>query len=136
MVSRMLMVIQYATIIWHVRKYRHTKLPLLLMVGLHFVAAMIYLGITFRFRDYNSRVYIAWYIIAVIETALNVAFSLVWNVLSFKGTHLVNRMSLLTLVIIGEGIIVVCTNVTTIVKNPNSWSKSFLNEVLKKARLT
>ena len=136
MVSRLLMVVQYATIIWHVRKYQKAKLPLSLMVGLHFVAAMIYLGITFRFRDYNSRVYIAWYIIAVLETALSVGFSLVWDVLSFKGTHLVNRMSLLTLIIIGEGIIVVCTNVTTIVKNPNSWSKSLKPTNLFDAWLT
>ncbi len=93
------------------------------MVGVHFVAAMIYLGITFRFRDYNSRVYLAWYAVAFAETFINIGLSIGWEVLSFKGTHLINRMSLLTMIILGEGVIVVCTNVTTIVKNPNSWSK-------------
>jgi len=103
MVSRLILVIQYGTIIWHVRKYRNTKLPLGVMAGVHFVAAMIYLGITFRFRDYNSRVYIAWYIIAICETLLNIVLSFFWDVLSFQGTHLMSRMTLLTLIIIGEG---------------------------------
>lgn len=125
MVSRLILSIQYATIIWHVRKFKTAKEPLAVMVAMHFAAAMIYLGITFRFQDYNSRVYIAWYIVAICETLLNIGLSLFWPVLSFKGTHIINRMGLLTLIIIGEGVIVVCTNVTTIVKNPDSWSKPF-----------
>jgi len=102
---------------------------------MHFVAAMIYLGITFRFQDYNSQVYITWYIIGPLETIVHIGLSLRCDVLgldalSFKRTHLIKRMGLLTLIIIGEGIIVVAKNVTTIVKNPNSWSK-FSSEQLR-----
>jgi low temperature requirement protein LtrA len=120
--------LQYLTIVFHTRnpKYRRTTLlPLLVLVVVHFIAAMIYLGIAFRFRDStNSRVYIAWYVIAVVELLIQVGLSLVWDVLSFRDTHLASRMTLLTLIIIGEGIIVIANNVTVVVKNPDSWSRS------------
>jgi low temperature requirement protein LtrA len=93
------------------------------MVGVHLSAAATYFGITFRFQDYNSRVFVAWYIIAILEVIVNTTLSMFWKVLSFRGTHLQNRMSLLTFIIIGEGIVVICTNITQIVINPDAWSK-------------
>ncbi len=123
MTSRVVLCIQYLSILWHVRKYENTRIPLAAVISVHFIAALIYLGITFRFRDGGSHVYIIWYIVAGCEMAINIGLSLAWNVLSFRGTHLINRMSLLTLIIVGEGIIVVCNNVSTIVTNPYSWSK-------------
>jgi low temperature requirement protein LtrA len=124
MVSRLCLAVEYASIIWHVRKFRNARRPLGFLVFINFAAAMIYLGITFRFTDGYSRVFYAWYIIAVAEVVLNIGISAFWNVLSFKRTHLIRRMSLLTLIILGEGVIVVCENVTVIVKNPASWSTS------------
>jgi low temperature requirement protein LtrA len=126
MVSRLTLALQYGTIIFHTRKYKASRLPLMLTVVLHFISAMIYLGIAFRFRDYNSQVYIAWYIIGIIELLLQSGMSLVWDVLTFRNTHLANRMSLLTLIIMGEGIIVIASNVTVVVKNPDAWSTYFL----------
>jgi low temperature requirement protein LtrA len=125
MVSRLTLALQYSTIIFHTRKFRSSRFPLILLVVIHFIAAMIYLGIAFRFGDYNSRVYIAWYIIGVVELFLQVGLSLVWDVLSFRDTHLTNRMALLTLIIIGEGIIVITNNITVVVKNPDAWSMSY-----------
>ena len=111
MVSRLILTAQYLSVLWHVRRYRNTTIPFGIVAGLHFVAAMIYLGITFRFQDGNSRVYVAWYVVGGCEILIHIGLSGFWRVLSFKRTHLINRMSLLTLIIIGEGIIVVCTNV-------------------------
>lgn len=121
-VSRAMLSFQYLTVLWHTRRFKNARLPLGIVAGLHSVAALIYLGIAFRFRDGNSRVYVTWYVVSVCEALLNVGLSLFWDVLSFKGTHLMNRMSLLTLIIIGEGVIVVCTNVATIVTSPDAWS--------------
>lgn len=75
----------------------------------------------------------AWYVIAVVETCVNIAVSSKWKVVSFKGTHLVQRMSLLTLIIcksrrhpsrcreeltkyniVGEGIIVICKSISKV----------------------
>lgn len=47
----------------------------------------------------HSHNYIAWYVVAVVETAFIIAVSSRWKVVSFKGTHLIQRMSLLTLII-------------------------------------
>lgn len=124
MASRLALACQYGTIIYHVRKYRNTRAPLVAMVGLNLVAALIYLGITFAFQDTNTNTYVTWYIVAILEVIVTVGLSVYWKVLSFKGTHLINRMSLLTFIIIGEGVIVVCTGVGKIVVNPDSWSKS------------
>ena len=118
-----MLAVQYLSVLWHARKYRNTKKPLGFIAGMHFTAAIIYLGIAFRFRDGNSRVYIIWYIVGAMEAIIVVAASVVWEVLSFRNTHLIQRMSLLTLIIIGEGIIVICNNVSTIVTNPDAWSE-------------
>jgi low temperature requirement protein LtrA len=53
-------------------------------------------------KDGHSHVYLIWYVVAVLETAFNIAVSSRWKVMSFKGTHLVQRMSLLTLIICKE----------------------------------
>lgn len=122
MVSRAILAVQYASIVWHVRSYRRAKMPLALKSMGHFVFAMIYLGIAFCFADAKSHVYLAWYVLAVVETFLNIGLSLVFDVLSFKGTHLVNRMVLLTFIIMGEGVIILCHAVHT-VQQSKAWSK-------------
>lgn len=122
-VSRFVLAIEYATIIWHVREYTRTKRPLAIMAMLHFVCALVYLGVGFSFRDYNTNIYITWFVISIVETLLNIGLSMASDVLSFSGTHLVNRMVLLTFIIIGEGVVVICHGVTNIVANSNSWSR-------------
>jgi len=44
-------------------------------------------------------VFIVWYVTAVLETIVNVVLSAKWKVLSFEETHLIKRMTLLTLII-------------------------------------
>ncbi len=123
MVSRLTLAVQYLSVLWHVRKFRKTKLPLAIIAGTHIIAADIYLGLTFGFRDFNTGVYIGWYVVGITELTLNVGLGLSWDVISFHGTHLIHRMTLLTLIIIGEGVIVVCNNVSTLVTNSDAWSK-------------
>ena len=67
---------------------------------------MVYLGLFWTFHlnsDGENHTYIVWYVIALLETLLATSVSVVWRNLSFQGTHLVERMSLLTLIIFGEG---------------------------------
>lgn len=123
MVSRAILAVQYASVVWHVRPYPRAKLPLAIMAGVHFVFAVVYLGIAYCFRDFNTYVYLAWYVLVVAETLINVGLSLVFDVLSFKGTHLVNRMVLLTFIILGEGVLVLCQAVHT-VQDSDAWCKS------------
>lgn len=124
-VSRFVLAIQYASIAWHIHGYVRTKRPIAIMAAMNLACSMIYLGVGFAFHDHDSYVYLVWYILAVIELMLNVGLSLVFDVLSFKGTHLLNRMVLLTFIIIGEGVITLCHGLFAIVETSGSWSMSF-----------
>jgi hypothetical protein len=55
-----------------------------MMVGINIIAAVIYLGIVFGFKDHNISVYVTWYVVSVLEILATVALSLRWKVLSFK----------------------------------------------------
>jgi hypothetical protein len=48
----------------------------------------------------------------------------------YAGTHMVQRMSLLTLIILGEGIIVVCKSISKIVKNDFLWSAAVVGQII------
>ncbi|KAI0132380.1 hypothetical protein BJ170DRAFT_246355 [Xylariales sp. AK1849] len=123
MVSRLVLVIQYATIIWHIRHYKKGKYPVAAAAVIHFVSAMIFLGVTFRFEDgKNSRVYLVWYIISACEALLQLGLAKYYNVLTFTSTHLTERMTILTVIILGGGVTSVAKNVVLIVKNAAGWT--------------
>lgn len=126
MTSRLTMALQYSTILWYCRGYRRAKLPIAIMIGLNFVASMFYLGLGFTFSGGNRSLYAIWFVITAIEIIVSVGLSLKWKVLSFQGTHLASRISLLTFILMGEGLCLVCLGVVRIVQNANSWSKSLV----------
>lgn len=126
MASRLSLTIEYASILWHVRKFKAVHLPFYIQMSIHFIAAMIYLGITFRFSaDKDSRVFITWYIVGALEVVSTLGLSIGFNILSLVKTHLMNRMSLLTIVILGESIVALAEKVVIIVEGPDAWGKCF-----------
>lgn len=124
MVSRLCLAIEYGSILWHVRKFQKARLPLYIQIALNIIPAIIYLGIAFRFDKGGSRVFVTWYVVAGLEAICTVLISNLWEVLSFTKTHLMKRMSLLTVIVLGDGIIVVAQNVVKIVEGPHAWSES------------
>jgi low temperature requirement protein LtrA len=48
---------------------------------------------------------------------VTLAISSKWKFVGFEGTHIMQRMSLLSLIILGEGIIVICKAISKVVKN-------------------
>lgn len=105
MVSRLVLVFQYLQAMWICRKrQRESILPMSLIAGTEVVAAAIYGFLVFAFRGEHANAYITWYVVAFLETVICTAVSSIWRSISFKGTHLVQRMSLLTLIILGEGV--------------------------------
>ncbi|CAI6334022.1 unnamed protein product [Periconia digitata] len=140
-VSRLTLTVQYSVTLMYTKKYKKTVLPLSLVIVFTALAAVLYGGLYTAFPQMKfdetgeailqkSNVYIAWYVIAILETLLTVAVSCVWRVISFKGTHLVQRMSLLTLIILGEGIIVICKAISEIVKNDFLWSSAVIGQII------
>ncbi|KAM0563345.1 hypothetical protein ACHAPJ_001063 [Fusarium lateritium] len=129
MVSRLCLAVEYASILWHIRKYKKQILPMMLQIGLNFIVSMIYLGITFRFTDHNSNVFISWYVIAGVEVALTCVIACLFPVLSFQGTHLMRRLALLTVIFVGDGIITIAKSVVTIVVSPDAWDSQTIGIV-------
>ncbi|PMD60148.1 uncharacterized protein K444DRAFT_589316 [Hyaloscypha bicolor E] len=130
MVSRIVLGLQYLLVMWHVRKYQNTKVPFLLIAASNFVAAAVYLGVTFAFGDKNSTAYRSFYVIAIFEIATNIMVSSNWKAVTFKGTHLVQRMSLLTLIILGEGVMTTVQKITTIVYNEHAWDGPTIGTII------
>lgn len=141
MVSRLTLFAQYGATLLYTKKFRTTVLPILLVMASTLIAAILYGALTPAFPEptsdadgvainKNSNVYIAWYIIALSETILTVAVSCYWEVISFVGTHIVQRMSLLSLIILGEGIIVICKSISKIVKNEFLWSAAVVGQII------
>ncbi|PHH70531.1 hypothetical protein CDD80_5951 [Ophiocordyceps camponoti-rufipedis] len=121
-VSRACLAVEYGAVLHHVKDYKAARLPIILQICVHFSAAVIYLGLTFGFRgDVKSQDFIVWYFISAAEAMLTVLLSNLYPVLSFTKTHLIKRLTLLTVIIIGDGIIQVAREVVTIVKNPDAW---------------
>jgi low temperature requirement protein LtrA len=119
MVSRLALTLQYSVVLFQVRKYRGGRLPILLTAVLHLATAMVYFGISFRWEPdkQSSRVYVVWYALGILEMALHLGLSQLASTLSFIRTHLGERLNLLTLIILGEGVIILAKNVTLLVKD-------------------
>ncbi|KAI1842218.1 hypothetical protein JX266_011626 [Neoarthrinium moseri] len=117
-VSRLVLAIQYTQILLQTLRHRKGKLPLLCTVLFHVVAAAIYFGISWRFdSSRKSRVYVIWYALGPVEVGVNLVMSKFSRTLSFTGTHLAERFNLLTLIILGEGGILLAKNITYVVKD-------------------
>jgi len=121
MVSRLVLLGQYGVVMWYTRMYKETKRPLAILMATFFLSAVIFLGLFFTFHSENSRPgYIGWYVrvphpriraifnnnsryvVIAVEAITVITISSRWRVLSFKHTHLVERVGLLTLIILGE----------------------------------
>lgn len=106
MISRLILAVQYCTVLWFVRSYQRTIPPVACTIGTLFMTAMIFLGMTFGFGpQHGGRAQDGWYVVSVVEALVILAISSRWRILSFRHTRLVERVGLLTLIILGEGII-------------------------------
>lgn len=141
MVSRLTLFCQYGVTLFYTKQYKKTVVPIMMVMAWTLLAAILYGGLTPLFPGKllgkdgaellrKSNVYIAWYIIALSETILTVTVSCVWRIISFKGTHMVQRMSLLTLIVLGEGIIVICKSISKIVKNEYLWTAAVVGQII------
>jgi hypothetical protein len=92
MVSRITLFLQYSVTLLYSRKYKKTILPLLMVMGSTLTAAILYGALTPAFpevtdKPIQSNVYLAWYVIAILETIMTVGVSMVMRVISFKGKY-------------------------------------------------
>ncbi len=110
--TRVLFAVQYIVVGVFVGLARRSDLflPLFLNILVYIIAAGAYAGMIQAFPDdkpasASNGIYAVWWVVMLLESIATVAVSCFWRMLSFKKTHLVERMGLLTLIVIGEGAI-------------------------------
>ena len=141
MVSRLALVVQYGVVLFYVRSYQKTLVPMLATMGTLFVSAIIFLGTFWGYDLSNTgdsfpnqkggpKTYIAYYVVVCFEALAVITISCIWRVVSFKRTHLVERIGLLTLIIMGEGIIGMTKSVSKILQNSSNTSSSDIGTII------
>lgn len=106
MLSRIVLFGQNAIILWHLRHYRKARVPMLITVSIPLAAAICYAGVLGATGASNQpATHDMLFVVSMFEIIGNLAVSMVRNykVVSFEGSHLAERLNLLTLIILGEG---------------------------------
>ncbi|KAF2756861.1 hypothetical protein EJ05DRAFT_440491 [Pseudovirgaria hyperparasitica] len=112
LINRAWLGIQYlVTTIYSTRPGHHPKdvvLPLAIQSGLFFLTGGVYGALAGTFHDRKGDIagfYSAIYLTLTIELMATLGISMRWRKLSFRATHLNERLGLLGIIIIGEGVI-------------------------------
>ena len=112
MVSRLILFAQYGAALFWMRKHRKAWAPMAIHLLVLLVAAMIFLGLFFSFgRSSDDNSLIAWYVVICLEACVILLISGKYTFLSFRKTCIVERLGLLTLIILGEGVIGLCSSI-------------------------
>ena len=120
MVSKLILLMQYGYILFWVRSHSKIITPLLIHMVAYAVGAIVCLGLIFAFdKEKKTNGYLAWYGIAVAEALAVFISSSQWRSVSFKRTNLNERVGLLTLIILGEGVIVLTKSMNYVTKAEN-----------------
>ncbi|KAF1850773.1 uncharacterized protein K460DRAFT_263912, partial [Cucurbitaria berberidis CBS 394.84] len=121
-VSRVAIAIQYAVVMWQGRMFRQTLVPLGLSAAVHATAAVGYAVtlVVFPKGAVGLDEQVTWFAISIVEGLCIFLIAMIWRIVSFKYTHLVERLQLLTLIIIGEGVIGLIKSVACITKGQSN----------------
>ncbi|KAI4181642.1 MAG: hypothetical protein L6R41_006506, partial [Letrouitia leprolyta] len=129
MVSKLILLIQYGYVLLWVRGHTKVVAPLLIHMTAFAIGAIICLGLIFSFNHHTQSLsYVAWYVIAILEAFTVFASSSRWRSVSFKRSNLNERVGLLTLIILGEGVIVLTKSMGYITKGDN-YSPAIIGQI-------
>lgn len=106
MLSRLVLFAQNGIIFWHLRHYRKAWVPMFITVSIPLAAAICYAAVLGATSTANQpAAHDMLFVVSMLEIVGNLAVSLVrqYKVVSFEGSHLAERLNLLTLIILGEG---------------------------------
>ncbi|MCJ1402513.1 hypothetical protein MMC11_005733 [Xylographa trunciseda] len=112
MASRLILTVQYLSVFWWLKEFPRARMPLIIHAVTSLGAALIFLGLYFSFDPSSpgnaGLGIIGWYVAFAVEAAIILGASAQVSFLSFIYTPMVERLGLLTLIILGEGIIALC----------------------------
>ncbi|KAI4234389.1 MAG: hypothetical protein LQ349_003827 [Xanthoria aureola] len=119
-VSRLVLICQYGSVMLWVKGHKKIITPLSIHIIAFAIGAILCFGFFFMFNARSSgQIYIAWYIVLIMEALVVFISSSQWRSVSFQHTNLSERCGLLTLIILGEGIIVLTKSINYVVKGAN-----------------
>lgn len=110
-ISRIQLALQYAVVLcftYFKGGYERLVLPLCLNTGVYATSCIIFGAMSVAFlvgAEVSTSIVSLWWVVMFLEGLSTTVISSFWRMLSFKATHLVERMGLLTLIVIGEGAI-------------------------------
>lgn len=104
MFSRLILACQYGMVLFHTRHHRRTRMALTIAIWLHLLPALAYLiaGLAVKAHP-DNHITLIWYIVGLMEMLSLIIHAMFSKTLSFEGTHFNERLNLLTLIILGEG---------------------------------
>lgn len=131
MASQIVLLAQYASVAYFVRRYRGTLAPLSLTMATLGIGAVAFLGVFLGLTEHHSPyLYLAWYAILGFQAILVLAIAGRWKRFSFLDTHLVARLGLLTLIILGEGIIGITKAIKDVVYGSRSVTAATTGQII------
>ena len=121
MASRLILAVQYLSVYWWLKEYPRARFPLVIHAATSLGAALIFLGMYFSFSPTSpgntGLGIVGWYVAFVVEAAIILFASGQVSFLSFVHTPMVERLGLLTLIILGEGVIGLCQSIQKVGAN-------------------
>lgn len=131
-VSRALFAIQYGVALLLVgRKHKPAKIPLIITAGMYGLASLIY-GLIFKFfllGKNNKEGFYGYYAVIAFELFIMSLVVYRYPCISFQKTHLHKHLMVLTLMILGEGIIV-CAFSFAKISSKTGWSPNSFGQAL------
>ncbi|GFF41378.1 hypothetical protein IFM58399_06241 [Aspergillus lentulus] len=124
--SRVLLAVQYTVNICLIHeRMRPAAKGLSIIVAALLASSLVYFGMYFAFQEdhgIHSYIWTIWFILFGFEMWMVMGVSYITPDIGFEDTHLAVRMGLLTLIIIGEGVIAV-TRIANKTVRPGGWTK-------------
>ena len=116
MASRLVLACQYIVVMVSLRRFVRARSALIMYSGTLFAVAMVFLGVSFIFnREGAVKVgATVFYPIILFEFAIMCVISCRAHFMDLRNTIIVERLGLLTLIILGEGVIGLCTAISRV----------------------
>jgi low temperature requirement protein LtrA len=131
MFSRLVLLVQYAVALWWVKSYKKARLPLLAHITTMFLTAMVFLGLSFFFGRHDGvHILDGWYVVMGLEAVAVLFVSGKTSFLNFRRTNIIERLGLLTLIILGEGIMGLGEQVSKINDGDGVFSSDVVGEII------
>lgn len=100
-VSRATLFVQYLNVLLFTWKFHKARVPAIVTLTTFILVLIVYVGIYAALKQevYNAAL-VGWYVVFVFEIASSIAVASRWEAFTFKGTHLIERMTVLSLIIV------------------------------------